>query len=403
MSLLQGLIGFGAGAAQSLAETKQQDMAAARQANLARLQAQYKGEMEASAAAAAAQNRTKIYDLFQTDPEAAERLAFTSGVDISDIVGGSELTTASQTREQRIVSLMRDLNLNRAEAVRFLELGEQDRYNEYNDDAGNLLREDKVTGQIQQLVGKNWITLDGDEQQPRETSVEQTPISLRTDAPSRTQELIESRTTETATGPSSVVERGAIRIPIFGEIVASRVGNFAKDAVTGRQFISRINNSLRAEAARGIQDEGGRLTNMILEMVKDVEVKQGILTTPESMVRDFIAIRREALREYERAIDTASNPNVSPEQRTNAIEYMNKFKPILDDMAIVITTHEAGKINVSYSAEEGQTEAIFKVPELTYDELLDITRQYRDGERDLTEKQRFAIFDMINLYQSSAQ
>lgn len=45
MSLLQGLLGFGAGAAGAFAEQKKADIDAQRQANLARLQAQYKGEV----------------------------------------------------------------------------------------------------------------------------------------------------------------------------------------------------------------------------------------------------------------------------------------------------------------------------------------------------------------------
>lgn len=62
MSLLQGLLGFGAGAAAGMADLKREEISNQRKANLARLQAQYKGEAEAQKQADAEKRRREILE-----------------------------------------------------------------------------------------------------------------------------------------------------------------------------------------------------------------------------------------------------------------------------------------------------------------------------------------------------
>ena len=100
MSLLAGLAGFGAGVTASLAETKKEEMAMERQANLARLSAQYKSEIEADRIGRAA---NLVGRARQGDVGAQNRLT-AMGIDYAE--QESEPTTAMRNLDDRINRLM---------------------------------------------------------------------------------------------------------------------------------------------------------------------------------------------------------------------------------------------------------------------------------------------------------
>ena len=100
MSLLQGLLGFGAGAAQSLAETKKADMAQQRELNLAKLKAQYQNEATAQATAAEIASRREL--LNSPDREAARREALARGeTEIAEFLAPPEAEEPTSTMRNR--------------------------------------------------------------------------------------------------------------------------------------------------------------------------------------------------------------------------------------------------------------------------------------------------------------
>lgn len=432
MSLLQGLLGFGAGAAGAFAEQKKADIDAQRRANLARLSAKYKGEMAAQQQAAAEQRRREIFEM--ENPEEARKAAIIAGeTSVAEALAPAEdpqLTTSMQTERQRIKYYEDLFGMSEEEAARFSRLGEQDRYRPIQGQE-NFYR-DSVTEEFGRFVDNRFIPVDpntGDFKIPEQyaggapSGNDRPPESLRETGrpPGRglgvmSQQIMESpipaNVISQTPGMASSTKRLVTNFSFLGDLYSEYRDWYNSDQdnkgsgvkITPENEAKIIFNGYELKIteffARDLQEEG-RLQSMILELVQDMKPKAGLFSS-ETGVEDGLATIGKLMAPRIGSLEEDLDPSkqsfyrMGNEERENKRKRLSALNEIYEDTEAML----AGNVisNTLVKMPSGQNRP---VSDLNLQEVTSLQNQFESNPNSLNTRQRTALSYWWGLYSRS--
>lgn len=405
MSLLAGLAGFGAGVTASLAETKKEEMATQRQANLARLSAQYKSSAEERSRLAAEARRREILAmprpagyreaLVADETEIAEALAPAEAAEpkwetVQNFKTGESYTANTNDPVVQAQLANREIGL-------VSEQTPSERFVERTDPDGTLIRVDTMTGKEFVRINREWREIPPPARTERTGTTSGAVSSTARDLTGEA--FLQANITETAPGIAPAYRRFISRIPVVAEIasdIPSDVqGQYGEQQAIATRLIARTKNRILSEEAQSIMGDGeaNRLTNLMLELSKQsANMEFGLFSTPQSLVNDIksnlIAINDELARQEELKDDMF----ISEAARQKANTYLTVFEPIAQDLQHMADVHDVKDVVIGNR----------RLIELSKQEAIElgrrVQREREQGSVFLNRPQIEALGKLLRLY-----
>ena len=397
MSLLAGLLGFGAGAAKSLALTKEQDIAAQRQANLARLQAQYKTEAEtkkldqttqligqARAGDVESQNRLRALDVSWQDEGAQIKAA-----DLVNVVGRDGVERTVYVNTPGVME-----KIESGEFVRVSTQTTSETWTTTITDLGNTIRTNSADpSKVEILIGNKWRPYTGERQEQQEANNRQQELSSGFTA----EDYLNADITDSAGGIFDVLAPKIAGTPVVGELATAAIDENlgAEQRLSGR-ILQRLSNQILSEEAQKLlgDTESPRLTNLMLGLAeKAASLDMGFFSTPQSIANSVGAAQEVLQDELKRKRGLINNPNVSPEQRQAARNFVTTFDPVSKSFRNILDVHFIR--NVTAPTANGQTK---NLRDFTKEDLRNARKAVENGTIEYNPTQRQGLFRLARLY-----
>ena len=421
MSLLQGLLGFGAGAAGAFAEQKKADVEAQRRANLARLQAQYKGEVQM-------QQAEKIAEMGMSDDPAQRATAAVLGhspkeatldysaSDIINVQDASGNVKSVNINDPGVMSKIRSGQLTRVSTQKPSEV-----YTTYTTELGNTIRQNTQTGKKEILIGNDYVPYTGPEQEARiSPALPEGELDIPTTSPQERlgfsgeiaeeakkpvgelspTDYLEADITNTAGGIADFVAPRLAGVPIIGQAATAIVPEMGKRQQLSTRIIQRLSNQILSEEAQKLlgDTESPRLTNLMIGLAeKAASLDAGLISTPQSVANSVSAAQTVLENELAMKNRIAQSPEVSSDQRVAARKFLTTFEPVNDAFENILAVHSIRDI-AAPSPTTGETK---NLREFSKNDLKDAVTAYKNNPNlyDATQLRGLSILAKIYGYE----
>jgi hypothetical protein len=308
-----------------------------RQANLAAMKAQYKQEEISATTELLQAARSEDPDISQ----AAKDQLTARGVSLPEKSLGSLTPYIDPTNPNRRFMLdeknpedrrrIREEELQQTTPIR--EEGGADRFTQDS----RQYRQDRITGETLQFFRGQWIPADPEEAR---AAVE------RPEAP---RDLIRESIGEPRPFDFDIIEAGPgpinrgvaalSRVPVLGQIFTSLDPDFANDERSARLVLENLYSQIRNSAARTLQ-EGGRLSNLVFELVDKQIPSNGIFTTAEALDTDLNQLHDIFFTTYQSEFNVMNDPGVNPARNQEAENYVTNMGPVIANLEGIILARQ---------------------------------------------------------------
>lgn len=391
MSLLDFAVAFGAGAADSLAESTaarhRSKLEEQRQANLARLKAQHKRE---EAIALEERRRQAVYDPIELFALTGDFRALASQ---TETLG--TLTNFLDPTTNKIITLdeKNPEHRERIEREGLLKTSVVQREGgvDYFQQGGRQYKRDRITGETWQFFHGQWIPADpeGARAAVEKPEPEQTFITETLGEP----RLRDFDVVGAGPGPVNRTIAAIARTPVLGQIAYSLNPEFAGDERSARIILENLYSQIRNAAARIVQ-EGGRLSDMVLLLTEKQIPNNGIFSTDVALDADLNELFNVLFAQYQAEYRVMHDPGVNPARNIEAENYVTNMRPALQNLEGIILTRQFAQTTAPLvNAETGRVENR-AVSQYSNSELI---RILNDDEQELSRNQMFTIQRLLYL------
>lgn len=381
MSLLSFAMDFGAGAtaslAQSKAEKRKSQLEEQRQANLMRLKAEHKQE---ETEALEERRRGAVGD-------PTELFALTGDVRVlaSETEKLGTLTNFLDPATNKIITLdeKNPEHRERIEREGLLKTsavqreGGVDRFPQ----DGRQFKQDRITGETLQLFRGQWIPADP-ESARRAVERPEPPSNLVResigDPRSYDFDIIGA-----GPGPVNRTVAAIARIPVLGQVAYSLNPEFANDERSARITLESLYSQIRNATARTLQ-EGGRLSNLVFELVDKQIPNNGIFSTAEALDADLNELYSILFEQYQAEYRVMNDPGVNPARNREAEDYVTNMGPALQNLEGIILARNFAQTTVDNKP----------IANYSNEDLLAILN---DDDKPLSQRQIVTIQRFLNL------
>lgn len=390
MSLLDFAMDFGAGFTGVLAQERAAEAAAQRksrleeqrQANLMAMKAQYKQEeteaLEARRRAAVESGDPAELFAQTGDPRFVLPSARTESLGaLTPYIDPKDPSRRFMLDEKNPEDRLKIREERLQQTSPFREEGGFDRFSQ----DGRQYKQDRITGETLQLFRGRWIPADPEEARG---AVEQpeTPTELVTESIGDPR-LFDMDIISTGPGPVNRTIAAIARVPALGQTMYSLNPEFANDERSSRIVLESLYSQIRNAAARTLQ-EGGRLSNFVLEIVEKQIPSNGILSTAEALEQDLNELHNVLFDLYQSEFAVMNDPGVNPARNKEAENYVTNMRPALANLEGILLARQFAQTTV-----DGKP--ISNIPN---NQLLEILQ---DETQELSRSQILTIQRFLNL------
>jgi len=381
MSLLDFAMDFGAGATASLAQSKAEErksrLEEQRQANLTRLKAQYKRDE-----ATELEERRR-----QAVGDPTELFALTGDIRVlaSETETLGTLTNFLDPTTNKIITLDEKdpEHRERIEREGLLKTSVVQREGgvDYFQQDGRQFERDRITGETRQLFRGQWIP--ADPEAARAAVERPEPPSDLVRESIGDPRLYDFDIIGTGPGPVNRTVAAIARIPVLGQIAYSLNPEFAGDERSARIALESLYSQIRNATARTLQ-EGGRLSNLVFELVDKQIPNNGIFSTAEALDADLNELYSILFEQYQAEYRVMNDPGVNPARNREAEDYVTNMGPALQNLEGIILTRNFAQTTVDNKP----------IANYSNEDLLAIIN---DDDKPLSQRQIITIQRFLNL------